>query len=98
MLTFPTPLRFEWDKGNRHKNSVKHEVTNEECEEVFFDDGKKIAKDVMHSGKEERHILIGKTSMGRLLFIAFTIRSSCVRVISARDLNKKERPLYEKET
>jgi uncharacterized DUF497 family protein len=98
MLVLTTPLQFEWDEGNRHKNSTKHDVTNEECEEVFFDNDKKILKDRLHSGSEERYILIGKTNQNRLLFIALTMRKSRIRVISARDLNKKERNLYEKQT
>ncbi|MBI2414248.1 BrnT family toxin [candidate division WWE3 bacterium] len=39
---------------------------------------------------------IGNTGIGRLLFIVFTLRGRKVRVISARDSNKKERKLYEK--
>ena len=86
---------FEWDSGNRGKNFKKHGVTDEECEEAFFDERKKILKDILHSGKEKRYILLGKTKKERLLFLVFTIRKSKVRVISARDLNKREKKLYE---
>ena len=89
---------FEWDEGNRDKNERKHRVTSKECEEAFFDGQKKIIKDPLHSGKEQRYILLGKTKVHRRLFIVFTIRKLFVRVISARDLNKKEYPLYEKRT
>ena len=89
---------FLWDKGNLDKNWAKHKVKNTECEEVFFDKKKVQFKDVLHSGKEERFILLGKTKKDRLLFLAFTLRGDKVRIISARDTNKRERKLYEKET
>ena len=86
---------FEWDEGNREKSLVKHKVSNEECEESFFDPSKKIQKDILHSKKEKRYVLIGKTNKGRRLYIVFTVRKDKVRVISARNLNKKEYKLYE---
>ena len=95
MKIVPRPIQFEWDKGNAGKNYDKHKVTNQECEEAFFDPKKKMFKDILHSGEEERHLLLGKTKLARTLFIAFTIRGNRVRVISARDLNKKELALYE---
>jgi len=98
MITIKEPIRFEWDKGNKDKNWLKHGVTNEECEEVFFDKNKKILKDILHSNKEKRFIILGKTKKGRLLFVVFTIRKKKLRVISARDINKKEVILYEKKT
>jgi len=95
MKVFKNPLAFEWDEGNKDKNFIKHKVTNEECEEVFFDSNKKIAIDILHSGEEERYILLGKTKNNRYLFLVFTIRKDMIRVVSARDLSKKERSLYE---
>lgn len=90
MQIFNKPIEFEWDKGNLDKNFKKHQVTNQECEEVFFDEDKKILKDILHSDQEERYLLIGQTAAGRLLFIVFTLRNKKIRVISARDINKKE--------
>lgn len=87
---------FEWDKGNLDKNWEKHRVSDEECEEVFFDPNKKILKDPIHSTGKERYILLGQTKSARLLFVAFTLRGNKIRIISARDLNKKEKHLYEK--
>jgi len=89
--------RFTWDKGNIDKNWLKHKVKNSECEEVFFDENKIILKDVFHSEKEGRFIILGKTKKNRLLFVVFTKRSNKIRIISARDVNKKERRLYENE-
>ncbi len=96
-MIFLTDLKeFIWDSGNKNKNWIKHKVTNEECEEAFFDDKKQTLKDIKHSQKENRYIILGKTKKGRLLFIVFTIRNKKTRVISARDLKKKEVKLYEK--
>lgn len=96
MKILKEPIKFVWDKGNQDKNWLKHKVSKEECEEVFFDKNKKIIKDVLHSGKEKRYIILGKTKKNKLLFVVFTNRSDKIRVISARSLNKKEVYLYEK--
>lgn len=87
-------IEFEWDRGNSGKNWIRHRVNDQECEEVFFDNDKKVIRDASHSGQEERHILLGETKQRRLLFIVFTARGGKVRVISARDINKKESKLY----
>ena len=89
---------FQWDKGNINKNLLKHGISDQECEEIFFDFNKKILKDTLHSGKEKRYIMVGKTKKQRLLFIVFTVRGNKIRIISARNLNKKEKHLYEKRT
>ena len=86
---------FDWDEGNREKNSEKHGVDYPECEEVFFNQPLIIQEDAPHSQKERRLFALGKTNEGRKLFIAFTIRNDRVRVISARDQHKKERTFYE---
>ena len=88
-------MEFERDKGSRGKNFQKHEVSDGECEEVLFGPNKKIYKDVIHSGKEKRCIVLGATKTDRVLFVVFTIRKGRIRIISARDLNKKELYLYE---
>ena len=95
MKTVRLPVEFEWDKGNLGKNK-KHGVEDLESEGAFLDEGKVIFKDVLHSGSEERFILLGKTKLGRLLVVVFTERAKKVRIISARDINKKEVYLYEK--
>ena len=98
MLVLRDPVTFEWDEGNSGKNDRTHGVADVECEEVFFDPQKRLLHDALHSGQEDRHILIGATASHRVLFIVFTIRKHRVRVISARDLNRRERYLYEART
>lgn len=96
-MTNPHALQFEWDAGNSGKNKRKHDVEDWECEEAFFDPRKVILQDTLHSGQEERFVLLGKTRQARLLYVVFTVRSERVRVISARDVTKrKEINLYEK--
>jgi len=94
MKTIKDLEEFEWDKGNIGKNK-KHSVEDKEAEEVFLDGHRFIFKDRVHSKNEERFRIIGKTKKRRLLFIAFTIRGNKIRIISGRNINKKEVYLYE---
>lgn len=95
MKVIKSASEFVWDKGNIGKN-LKHNVEDKETEEVFLDEKRFIFKDRLHSGSEERFRIVGKTKNGKLLFIAFTIREDRIRIISARNINKKEVYLYEK--
>ncbi len=89
-------IEFEWNKGNIDKNWLKHKVTNKESEESFFGKEKFVFKDKLHSYKEERFRIFGKTKNRRKLLVVFTIRGKKIRIISARDMNKKEVKFYEK--
>jgi len=93
MFAFEQELQFEWDKGNSSKNFIKHKVSNEEAEQIFFSQPV-IDLDQKHYGQELRLSAIGQTEKQRILFITFTIRGKNVRVISARDANEKERGRY----
>jgi uncharacterized protein len=97
MIAFKKLLEFEWDRGNQEKNWFKHEVDINEAEEAFFDTNKQEYPDPTHSGAEIRKIVVGKTNAGRMLFVVYTMRKNKIRIVSARDLNKKkEKELYEK--
>jgi len=91
-----TITEFEWDAGNSTKNWISHKVKKTECEQVFFNKPIFISPDIRHSVNEERFLVLGKTKRGRKLFLSFTIRSNKIRVITARDQNRKERKQYEK--
>lgn len=95
MTVWREPIQFQWDVGNQEKNWIKHRVTNAECEEVFFDPHKRILGSALHARDETRYALIGQTQGDRLLIAVFTMRGHTVRVISARDVNRRERGLYE---
>lgn len=90
---------FDWDEGNSQKN-VKHSVSTAESEQVFFNAPLLLLEDVKHSRMESRFHALGKTDDGRLLHISFTLRNEgkAIRVISARDMHKKERFIYEQTT
>jgi len=85
---------FDWDEGNRDKNWLKHRVSNGECEEVFFNVPLLLAENAKHSETEQRYLALGRTNGGRLLFISFVVRTDKIRVISARDMHRKERTVY----
>jgi uncharacterized protein len=91
----PKVVAFEWDKGNIDKNLKKHNVSNQEAEDVFNGESKFIFEDERHSGKEIRYALFGKSDKGRKLSIVFTARKDKIRIITARDMSKKERREYE---
>jgi len=86
---------FDWDESNLEKNWVSHEVSAAECEQIFFNLPLVVTDDVKHSQKENRFYALGQTDTGRLLFLVFTIRRKLIRVISARDMNRKERKAYQ---
>jgi len=99
MLSFDRVVGFEWDEGNARKSVHKHDVTQAEAEQIFFNDPLLTAPDPLHSGSETRIHALGRTDTGRLLQITFTLRDddTRIRVISARAMSRKERAYYEKE-
>lgn len=95
MIDNPQIEGFDWNKGNLDKNWLRHKVKNSECEEIFFNQPLVMESDQKHSQAESRYYALGKTNDSRLLFISFTIRNNLIRIISARDMSRKERELYE---
>lgn len=95
MRILPEPVIFEWDKGNIDKSRIKHRVRNLEAEEVFFEAQSVIFEDPKHSGAEQRYLMWGHTKQGRKLAVIFTLRGKRVRIISARDMHRKEKKVYE---
>jgi uncharacterized DUF497 family protein len=87
-------LGFQWDRGNINKNLIKHGVENWECEQMFFNKPLLILDDSKHSGSEKRWAAFGKTDAERFLVVIFTIRDNLIRIISARNMNRKEREFY----
>lgn len=85
---------FEWDSGNRLKSHMKHRVTQAEAEEIFFS-APLVVRDSEHSGLEPRYHALGETSLGRRLLAVFTVRDERIRIISVRDMSRRERRIYE---
>ena len=96
MKIIPDPLTFDWDSGNSDKNLVKHNVSMQETEEVFLNQPLFVLEDITHSLKEKRFNALGITMNQRKLFLSFTIRNNKIRIISVRDMDKKEKSNYEK--
>lgn len=90
---------FDWDEGNYRKNE-KHGVSMAEAEQVFFNAPLLLIEDTKHSSQESRFHALGKSDDNRPLHITFTLRNAGekIRVISARDMHRKERVIYEQET
>jgi len=87
---------FDWDEANARKNWQQHRVTQEEAEDVFFNEPLVVRGDIVHSRREKRYYALGQTNRGRCLFGAFTIRRLLIRVISVRDMNRREQEVYGK--
>lgn len=96
MINLSQITGFNWDDGNARKNE-KHGVSMAEAEQVFFNAPLLMLEDSAHSQQEPRVHALGKTDEGRMLHIAFTLRQTglLIRVISARDMHRKERAVYE---
>ncbi|PKN67646.1 MAG: hypothetical protein CVU54_16610 [Deltaproteobacteria bacterium HGW-Deltaproteobacteria-12] len=91
---FSKCIGFDWDDGNLLKNWEKHGVSAAECEQVFFNQPLVTSSDVGHSSYEARFYSLGKSDSGKHLFIVFTVRNNLIRIISARNMNRKERGAY----
>jgi hypothetical protein len=88
-------MHFEWDSAKAAANVGKHGVTFDEAATVFLDALAVSGSDPDHSGGESRYITFGMSSLGRLLTVSHTYRSSRIRVISARRATRAERKIYE---
>ena len=94
-MDFSNIVGFDWDEDNFYKNIGKHNVFATEAEQLFFNHPLVVKRDLKHSRIEERFYALGRTNHDRLLFIVFTIRSDKNRVISAREMTKREVRVYE---
>lgn len=97
MIDWAKVTGFQWDEGNALKSASKHGVTQAEAEQTFFNEPLVLAPDPKHSQREPRLHALGLTDLGRPLHITFTLRQSgtLIRIISARDMHRKERAVYE---
>ena len=98
MIDWPRITGFDWDEGNSRKSVEKHDVSQSEAEQIFFNQPLLVLADEEHSQQEARYHALGITNGARLLHITFTLRTrgSLVQVFSARDMHRKERLVYEK--
>lgn len=98
MIDWNLVTGFNWDEGNSRKNSEKHSVSQSESEQIFFNEPLLVLEDSKHSQDEARYHALGETDDRRRLHITFTLRAdgTLLRVISARDMHRKERAIYAK--
>ena len=97
MRVLPNPIAFQWDDGNIVKNFERHNVTVQEAEEMFSHELFVTVEDIKHSTHvEKRFQALGQTKTSRKLFVAFTIRDKKIRIISIRDMKRKEKAAYER--
>ena len=85
---------FEWDKYNSEKIGIKHKVSPFEGEQIFFNVPLVVTDRVKHLGRGNRYYALGRTDANSLLFVVLTVRANRIRVISARDMSRKERKVY----
>ena len=95
MEDFTQAKGFDWDEWNTEKIWKKHQVSSAECEQVFFNQPFVAGDDYEHSQEEARFYVLGKTDVGRSLFLVFTVRDELIRIITARDMSRKERRIYQ---
>ena len=100
MLDFTRTIGFQWDQGNARKSTDKHGVSQTEAEQVFGNESLVVVEDDDHSQSEQRFHALGVSVAGRRLHVTFTLRAkgTLVRVISARDMSRKERIIHDQET
>jgi len=97
MVDWSQVTGFDWDEGNARKSTEKHGVSQAEAERIFFNQPLLLLPDPEHSQDEARYHALGATDTGRLLHLTFTLRAggSLIRIISARDMHRKEKQVYE---
>jgi uncharacterized DUF497 family protein len=88
-------MQFEWNDNKAAKNLSKHRVSFEEAKTVFDDPLYVDFYDPDHSQEEERYLIVGKSTRGRLLIVSYTEREDAIRLISAREVTRFERKAYE---
>lgn len=88
---------FEWDAAKARSNLAKHRISFEEALSAFSDPLSRTIPDPDQSESEQRYVLIGTTSAGRLLVVAHAERGGRIRIINARPASRRERQQYEEE-
>ena len=89
-------LSFEWDERKAAANAKKHSVNFDEAKSVFVDEQAKLIGDPDHSEDEDRFVLLGLSSVLRLLLVCHCYRAegNVIRIISARKASAHESKSY----
>ena len=91
-------MNFEWDENKAATNQQKHGVTFQEAATVFQDEDALQIFDPDHSEAEDRFILLGMSSILRILVVCHCYRANddVIRIISARKATRNESSTYER--
>ncbi len=97
MIDWNLVVGFDWDAGDSRKSADKHGVSQIEAEQILLSEGLLLVRDPGHSQQEPRFHALGETDEGRRLHVTFTLRAAgtLIRIISARDMHRKERTVYD---
>ena len=89
-------LHFEWDERKAAANLKKHGVSFEEAKSVFYDERARLIDDPDHSKDEDRFILLGLSSVLKVLTVCHCYRTDAgvIRIISARKATATEMKSY----
>jgi uncharacterized DUF497 family protein len=88
-------MAFEWHSKKAERNLKDHGVSFQEAATAFEDPFAEFLPDLAHSVEEFRYNCFGSSTAGRLLIVSFTERGNEVRIISAREMEPKEKRIYE---
>jgi len=89
-------IRFEWDARKAKSNEKKHGVSFEEAESVFFDEQALLLEDPQPAGAEERFVLLGLSTLLRVVVVVHALRGlDVIRIISARKATTAETSEYQ---
>lgn len=90
-------MEFEWDDAKNRQNIAKHGVSFYQAQDAFFDGDRLILQDAIHSSSEKRYFCIGKTDIGGIVTVRFTLRKGHIRIIGA-GYWRKGKKLYDKKS
>ncbi|MCA1566655.1 MAG: BrnT family toxin [Acidobacteria bacterium] len=88
-------MELEWDETKAAANLSKHGISFDEAQTVFNDPLYVDFYDPDHSFEERRYIIVGESQRGRLLLVSYAERDDVVRLVSAREVTRAEREVYE---
>ena len=86
-------MLFEWDERKAAQNVAKHSVPFDYAARVFLDPYRLDSEDKRRDYGEERRLTLGAIE-GRLYAVAYTMRGTIIRLISARKANEREQKKY----
>lgn len=90
-------MEFEWDSRKAAQNLAKHGVSFPDAATVFGDPFSQTYYDPDHSVEEDRYLTFGVSSSGAFLVVSHTDRLGRTRIISARQMLRRERVQYEQQ-